>query len=101
LFITKYQYLLDFNFKCLEVIYDCLQLPFEYNTTKSFNKDLIDKIDYRFLVESRKETEQHFKPYVQVFDDKHGFLPNLSILDLIFNEGPNAFMYLKAQQLKF
>ena len=39
-------------------------------------------------------------PYVQVFDDKHGFIPNLSILDLICNEGPNAMMYLEAQDLK-
>lgn len=101
LFSTKYPYLLDFNFKCLEVIYDCLQLTFEYNTTTSFEKDLKNNIDYRFLVESRKENEQPFKPYVQVFDDKNGFIPNLSILDLICNEGPNALMYLEAQQLKF
>ena len=100
LFSRKHQYLLDFNFKCLEVIYDCLQLPLKFNTTKSFNKNSKDKIDYRFLVESRKETEQPFKPYVQVFDDKHGFLSNLSILDLICNEGPNALMYLEAQQLQ-
>jgi hypothetical protein len=99
LFTSKYRYLLDFNFKCLEVIYDCLQLPFEFETTKTFEKTIIGSKDFRFLVDNRKEKEQAFKPYVQVFDDKHGFIPNLSILDLICNEGPNALMYLEAQQL--
>jgi hypothetical protein len=35
------------------------------------------------------------QPYPQVFEVKHGFIPNLSILDLLFNEGPNASLYLK------
>ena len=36
----------------------------------------------------------HFKPYYQVFAAKHGFLENLSILDLLFNMGPEAVFYL-------
>jgi hypothetical protein len=100
LFTSKQHYLLDFNFKCLEVIYDCLQLPFEFETTKTFEKTVIGSMDFRFLVDNRKEKEQKFKPYVQVFDDKHGFIPNLSILDLICNEGPNALMYLETQELQ-
>lgn len=35
------------------------------------------------------------KPYFQVFARKHGFIPNLSILDLLFNEGPGSLLYLK------
>jgi len=100
LFYKKYQYLLDFNFRCLEIVYDSLELPFEFETTKVYEPNITDVLDYRFLVENRKELEQPFKPYVQVFDDKHGFIPNLSILDLIFNEGPNAMMYLESQQLQ-
>lgn len=100
LFYKKYQYLLDFNFSCLEIVYDSLELPFEFETTKVYQPNITNLLDYRFLVENRKEQEQPFKPYVQVFDDKHGFIPNLSILDLIFNEGPNAIMYLESQQLQ-
>ena len=100
LFTTKHTHLLDFNFKCLEVIYDCLQLPFDYKTTTVFEKEPKGSIDYRLLADNRKETPQEFKSYVQVFDDKHGFMPNLSILDLICNEGPNAMLYLEAQHLQ-
>lgn len=34
------------------------------------------------------------RPYFQVFSQKHGFVPNLSIMDLLFNEGPNSISYL-------
>jgi hypothetical protein len=40
------------------------------------------------------ERLQMNKPYWQVFTNKQGFVPNLSILDLLFNEGPNAISYL-------
>lgn len=99
LFTKKYKYLLEFNFKCLEVIYDALQMPFDYEITTGFNKVIQDKRDYRILVDNRKETPQNFTPYIQVFNDKHGFIPNLSILDVLCNEGPNALIYLEAQHL--
>ena len=100
LFTAKYKYLLDFNFNCLEVIYDCLEIPFEYETTKVFEQTINYATDYRNLVNNKKEIQQPFQSYVQVFDDKHGFLPNLSIMDLICNEGPNALMYLEAQEVR-
>lgn len=99
LFTKKYKYLLEFNFKCLEVIYDALQMPFDYEITTGFNKVIQDKRDYRILVDNRKETPQNFTPYIQVFNDKHGFIPNLSILDVLCNEGPNTLIYLEAQHL--
>lgn len=101
LFTEKFQNLMEFNLKCLEVIYDCLELPFQFETSKMFEKHPVNIDDYRTLADNRKEIEQDFKPYVQVFDDKHGFIPNLSILDLICNEGPNAMLYLEAQNLSF
>ncbi len=35
------------------------------------------------------------KPYFQVFSGKYGFIPNLSVMDLLFNEGPDSILYLK------
>jgi hypothetical protein len=42
-----------------------------------------------------------FEGYTQVLQEHHGFLPNLSVLDLLFNEGPNALNYLEAQNIAF
>ncbi len=54
--------------------------------------------DYRNYFSSKKEAEnQKLKNnrYIQVFSDRMQFQPNLSIVDLLFNEGPNALAYLK------
>ena len=56
-------------------------------------------MDYRHLVNAKKETAQGLTKYTQVFEGKYQFIPNLSILDLLFNEGPNALTYLEAQDV--
>ncbi|WCO02576.1 WbqC family protein [Psychroserpens ponticola] len=99
LFKTEANTIMDFNFKCIKTIFECLQLPFEHETTEHFDKEPKNTLDARPLANSRKETVQNFKSYAQVFDDKHGFLNNLSILDLLFNEGPNSIIYLESQKL--
>ena len=38
--------------------------------------------------------QKHPSPYYQVYREKHGFLPNLSILDLLMNMGPESVFYL-------
>jgi hypothetical protein len=42
-----------------------------------------------------------YPTYLQVFSDRHGFVANLSILDLLFNEGPSAYVYLQRLALNF
>lgn len=98
LFKEEATHLMSFNFRCLDAILECLQLKLHYDLTTSFELQPTDITDYRYLANHRKEINQPLQPYVQVFDDKHGFMPNLSILDLIFNEGPNALLYLENQQ---
>ncbi len=100
LFNSEYEYLMDFNFKCMQTIFECLELPFKYETSKKFEKKPENLSDYRSLINNRKELQQQFNSYVQVFDDKYGFISNLSILDLIFNEGPNALLYLENQKIE-
>lgn len=99
LFTSEVDNLMNHNFKCLEVVFECLQLPFNYTVTKTFELEPKLVMDARLLANSRKEIPQKFKPYAQVFDDKHGYLDNISILDLLFNEGPNTELYLKSQTL--
>jgi len=98
LFKTKKYNLYDFNIECIDVISSCLDLEFNYTKTEEFKKEYTS-LDYRNLVKAKKEPNHSLKAYTQVFNEKHGFIPNLSILDLLFNEGPNAVSYLEAQSL--
>lgn len=100
LFQTKADFLLDFNMKCIEAIRDCLQLEINASETHEYQKDISDKLDMRYLVNAKKEKPKLFDPYTQVFNDKYGFISNLSILDLLFNEGPNSIYYLQNQSLE-
>ena len=96
LFTTPVHSLLEFNQQCNRWVCEVLQLKTEENTTESYQKKVTsDVVDARDWVEAKKKKTVSLPPYIQVFSEKNGFLPNLSILDLIFNEGPNAVEYLK------
>lgn len=93
IFEKKYKYLQDLNIDTFLFIKDAVQLETNYKKTKDYN--LVDKnLDFRNLADVKNTSEIPFKKYIQIFDDKHGFLPNLSILDLLFMEGPNIFSFL-------
>jgi len=97
LFEKKHDFLMDFNFKTIEVIYDCLQDEMPTERTQNFQISIPRNIlDARFLVSCKNEQEFEQQEYVQVFGDRHGFIKNTSILDLLFNEGTNALSYLKS-----
>jgi hypothetical protein len=99
LFHSTQENLMAFNFKCLETIFDCLQLDIDFSKTNTFEKEPSNTTDLRYLANARKEKAYKFSAYTQVFSDKHGFMNNLSILDLLFNEGPNTVTYLNSQTL--
>ena len=100
IYSNKDRYLLDFNFRCHEFIVEQAQLEATtYKKTTSFVKTQAD--DYRFLVDAKTKQDFNFRSYVQVFADKHGFIENLSILDLLFSEGGNTLNYLENQAFNF
>lgn len=99
LFEERKELLYDFNLECIGTIAGCIELDFNSVQTTEFIKDYQNDNDYRHLVNAKKETSFNFEKYIQVFSDKHGFMPNLSILDLLFNEGPNTLNYLQSQAL--
>lgn len=98
LFENKQTFLQDFNLKCHDFLMDALQEDITYTKTNEYEVTPKTK-DMRFLATARKEVVYNFKKYTQVFDDKYGFIPNLSILDLLFMEGPNAVTYLEMQTI--
>ncbi len=99
IFVKKHKFLMDLNFEVFEILTKCMRTKLEFGTTTEFFKEPeANLLDYRFLANGKKDASQ-FDVYPQVFDDKHGFINNLSILDLLFNEGKFAIDYLKKQVL--
>lgn len=98
-FEKKHTYMMDLNFQVLEIVTSCLGMDLQYDKTTEYFHEVNPEItDYRSLANGKKDTAL-FEPYTQVFEEKEGFLNNLSILDLLFNEGRYAMEYLKNQSL--
>ena len=100
LFEKKHTYLMDLNLETLSIVSKCLRMKIAYNTTTEYFHEVDSKavMDFRQLANGKKDDSQ-FKPYTQVFEEKKGFLNNLSVLDVLFNEGKYALDYLKNQKL--
>lgn len=98
LYSQKFKYLLDFNYACLQALLEALEWDLEHQKTTAFHKVAPAGIaDLRKLVDAKSPKDLDLSPYTQVFEQKNGFLGNLSILDLLFNEGPGTEAYLQAQ----
>lgn len=93
IFSKKYTFLLDLNLDTFSFFNNVLELSLNFETTTVYQANPL-QTDYRFLADAKQQTHFTGKRYVQVFDDKYGFLENLSMLDLLFMEGPNAISYL-------
>lgn len=73
-------------------------LPFfeeRWDYLLDFNQAIKDKmLELLSVPSAHAATERRTTPYYQTFQRRHGFLPGLSILDLLFNEGPEAVLWL-------
>ena len=96
-FFEQQEQLYDLNIAIFNTLCDCIELEKNVEYTSSFVKEYDNATDLRPLVLAKKGIAINNTPYSQVFDPKYGFLPNLSILDLLFNEGPNTINYLEQQ----
>lgn len=85
--------LIDWNTELLKLMLNWLQVSPNLSFTENWSPDLDN--DFRESFHPKRKINENFEPYPQVFTDEHGFIPNLSVIDLLFNEGPAAFDYLK------
>jgi hypothetical protein len=94
----RYQFLHEYNLAIQDVVLKLLKLKPTVLFSKEYEKTVPDATDMRMLISPKKDFQLDsgftLKPYPQVFEPKYGFLPNLSIADLLFNEGPAAINYL-------
>ena len=90
LYSEKEKFLVDFNIKCFKLISNLLDLDLDFKISNEYLEKTSDIIDLRDLSNARKEKKIETPKYIQVFESKHGYINNLSILDLIFSEGPNS-----------
>lgn len=98
IFEKKHDFLMDLNLEAIAIVSKCLGMPLNYQMTSEYFNDVAGVTDFRSLANGKKDTTI-IEPYTQVFDDKHDFINNLSILDLLFNEGRYVMDYLKRQSL--
>ena len=99
-FEQKYEFLFDFNLELCNWICEQIDLHPHLLPTDDYITSSDDSDDFRELIHPKKlyaECDPEFlpKPYYQVFDQKNDFLPNLSIVDLLFNMGPESLLVLR------
>lgn len=89
------KYLFEYNQKLLELILKLLKLKVDVKYTGEYEAKYFESIaDLRYIMNGKKEPASEQKQYFQVFEERSGFLKNLSIVDLLFNQGPQAINYI-------
>ena len=83
LFEAKHKYLYQLNQKCLQWSFEMLQINQPITLTSNY------------IGTTEENFNSNSKPYYQVFSDKYGFVPHLSILDLLFMKGPETNVFLQ------
>jgi hypothetical protein len=100
LFQKPVRNLLQHHLDIYETLCELLGLDSSFTTTTEYFRNPPQR-DLRHLINAKNEPNFAIEPYTQVLQEHHGFLPNLSVIDLLFNEGPNTLAYLERQELHF
>lgn len=91
-FFKKTTYLVDLNLQLIELIHQWLEWPKNWTKDQQYNP--LNQQETT-LINAKLTPPKNFPQYSQVFAAAHGFIPNLSIIDLIFNMGPESEVILK------
>jgi len=90
----KTSFLFDHNEQLLQFILKALKIKAVITFTESYEAAYPLLNDFRETIDPKRESDFNYQPYFQVFEERNGFLKNLSIVDLLFNQGPQALNYL-------
>ena len=96
----KFDFLVDYNEQLCQLVCQLIDIDTSFQRTESYVAEPSNTIiDLRDAIHPKKEVMDNASfsavPYYQVFQERLGFLPNLSIIDLLFNMGPEAILVLQ------
>jgi len=92
---NQFDFLFDFNEQLLHLLLKSVKISAVAQNTESYEPAYPPGVtDLRHSFSSKKDYEPEQKPYFQVFEERHGFVKNLSIVDLLFSQGPHSINYL-------
>lgn len=95
LFSTRYERLVDFSVAGIRILQQLSGINREISFAGEYRSSWPGAAaDLRRDFRTRHYEQGFFRPYYQAFGERHGFLPNLSLLDLLFSEGPAAWRYI-------
>ena len=95
-YTQKFQFLFDLNEQLRSIVCELLEISPKVHFSSVYQPDVSN--DYRETIRPKHpviDNSFNPQPYYQVFRKKHGFLPNLSIVDLLFNMGPEAVILIE------
>lgn len=96
--LTSPELLIDLNNSLLRAVLNFTGIKSELRYSDSFEQPAGAGHDYRYSLSPRKNYLHQTKEYIQVFSYKSDFVPGLSIIDLLFNLGPDSINYLKGMK---
>jgi hypothetical protein len=93
--LKNYEFLIDLNTGLTESLLKILGIKKSLSFTSCFIPVDSADYDYRYKITPKKKSGFRIKEYTQVFNNNSGFVTGLSIIDLIFNMGPESMYYLR------
>ena len=92
----KFKYLYDFNIELQNTICNLLNIHPQIEYSSEYVQPQESDIDLREVIHPKRPIIEQEKllSYYQVFSSRHGFIPDLSIIDLLFNMGPESIFLL-------